>query len=88
MALTLPEILALSPRAEADAWAVIEDDLLLDLDLGIGFDITVTDPVHVWAAGRLESRGVVVVSRPPSMAVRPSVRVARVPSNRFVRKAA
>lgn len=85
MASTLPEILAMPPAAQANIWAKVEDDLLLDLDLDIGRDIRVSDPVRVWAAGRLEKAGVVVMTPCGGSA---GFSVARAHPIPFARKAA
>lgn len=73
----LTTIRAMSPIAQARFWAAIEDELLLDIDLGIGDGVTETDPVRIEAARRLERAGVVVTRPEPGLS--PSwVKVARV----------
>ncbi|HJV42380.1 hypothetical protein [Caulobacter sp.] len=57
----LTVILAMSPIAQAKFWAEVEDELLLDIDLGIGCGVTESDPVRIEAACRLERAGIVVV---------------------------
>lgn len=72
MRLTLANIAALSPIAQAKTWAQVEDELMLDIDLGIGNGVTETDPVRVEAAQRLERAGIVTIAQ-----LTGGVRVAR-----------
>lgn len=58
---TLTAIRAMSPIAQAKFWVSVEDELLLDIDLGIGHGVTETDPVRIEAARRLEDAGIVVM---------------------------
>ncbi|PHY20790.1 hypothetical protein [Caulobacter sp. BP25] len=71
MRLSLSTILAMSPIAQAKFWAQVEDELLLDIDLGIGSGVTESDPVRVEAARRLERAGVVItkVAQPGRVSV-------------------
>lgn len=66
MRLTLATIAALSPIAQAKTWAQVEDELMLDIDLGIGRGVTETDPVRVEAAQRLERTGLVTITTSPA----------------------
>lgn len=87
MALSLYGIKTLPVRAQAEIWAAIEDELLLDLDLGIGFDITETDRVRIEGAMRLERAGIVAVTAlGPSLSA--GVKVSRVAPIRATRKVA
>lgn len=85
MVRTLSEILAMPAADQGKVWAQVEDDLLLDLDLDIGRDVRVSDPVRVWAAGRLEKAGVVVVT--PCVGAH-GFRIGRAHPIPFARKAA
>lgn len=57
----LSVIRAMSPIAQAQFWAKVEDELLLDIDLGIGHGVTESNPVRIEAACRLERAGLVIV---------------------------
>lgn len=73
MVLTLDLISRMSPLAQALAWAGLEDELLLDLDILDGV-LRETDPLRIATANRLAERGVV-----HAIACQPScVRVSRV----------
>jgi hypothetical protein len=78
MSSSLSVIRAMSPVTQAKFWAGVEDELLLDIDLGVGHGVTESDPVRVEAACRLERAGIVVV-KPSQPGLAPaSVSVARV----------
>ena len=74
----LSVIRAMSPIAQAKFWAQVEDELLLDIDLGIGHGVTESDPVRVEAAHRLERAGIVMI-KPVQPGIEPAwISVARV----------
>ncbi|PZR36461.1 hypothetical protein [Caulobacter segnis] len=51
-------IRCMSPIAQAKAWAHLEDELLLDLDMIDGVTLE-TEPLRIATANRLAERGVV-----------------------------
>lgn len=57
--LTVDRIKAMSPVAQAETWARLEDELLIDLDMGIGNGLSETDELRIAAAARLARAGVV-----------------------------